>query len=137
MSQPTLMLAALAPSEWAAVAGGGAAIAWINWHFFLARKSEARAAVADAGASPQEATVVVRGGYEPQVVRVKAGVPLRLTFDRRETNGCSEEVVLGDFGIRRHLPAHARTVVEFTPERPGTYEFTCGMNMLRGRIVAE
>ena len=25
--------------------------------------------------------------------------------------------------------------VEFTPERAGTYEFTCGMSMLRGRLT--
>ena len=62
---------------------------------------------------------------------------MRLTFDRQETSGCSEEVVLGDFGIRKFLPAHQQTAVEFTPEKTGTYEFTCGMSMLRGKIVVE
>jgi hypothetical protein len=57
---------------------------------------------------------------------------VRLVFDRQETSGCSEEVVFGDFGIRRYLPAHQQTVVEVTPPAPGTYEFTCGMGMLRG-----
>jgi plastocyanin domain-containing protein len=70
-------------------------------------------------------------------VRVKAGAPVRLVFDRQETSGCSEEVVIPEFGIRRFLPAHDRTPVEFTPERPGSYEFTCGMGMLRGRITVD
>lgn len=125
----------LAPSEWAVLVGGLATIAWINWYFFLAKKSEANAS---AGSNDvQEATVVVRGGYAPQVIRVAAGRPLRLTFDRQEDGGCSEEVVIADFGLRRFLPAHKKTTLELTPSKPGTYEFTCGMNMLRGRIVAE
>lgn len=135
MSQPTAMLAALATSEWAVLLGGIALIAWINWYFFLAKKSESKAT--NSANDVHEATVVVHGGYDPQVVRVKAGKPLRLTFDRQETNGCSEEVVLADFNVRRFLPAHEKTTLELTPEKPGTYEFTCGMNMLRGRIVAE
>ena len=115
--------------DWLVIAGSTAAIAWVNWYFFAAE----RAAVV-AG---QEATITVRGGYAPAVVRARAGQPLRLVFDRQETSGCSEEVVLGDFGVRRYLPAHERTVVEVTPPAPGTYEFTCGMGMLRGKLVAE
>jgi len=80
--------------------------------------------------------VEVKGGYTPSVVRVRAGVPVRLEFHRDETNTCTEEVVLPDFGIRTFLPAHRTTPVSFTPAE-GTYEFTCGMGMVRGKIVAE
>jgi plastocyanin domain-containing protein len=121
--------------DWAAIAAGLAAIAWVNWHFFLAGKASAQAALGAGGY--QEATVAVQGGYEPAVVRVKAGVPVRLTFDRREASGCSEEVVFPDFGVKRFLPAFQRTTVELTAPKAGRYEFTCGMNMLRGTIEAE
>ena len=77
------------------------------------------------------------GGYAPAEVRVKAGRPVRLVFDRQETNPCSEEVVIPDFGIRRFLPPHQKTAVEFTPTRPGSHEFTCGMGMLRGKVIVE
>ena len=127
--------------DWLVIAGGATAVAWVNWYFFLAERAGAVAAVvpgATGGAAEaQEATVTVKGGYAPAVVRVKAGRPVRLVFDRQETSGCSEEVVFGDFGIRRFLPAHQRTVIELTPAAAGTYEFTCGMGMLRGRLVAE
>ncbi len=129
------MLTAL---DWAVVAGGAAAVAGINWYFFAAERGAATAALAPAAAGGvREATVTVRGGYAPAVVRAKAGQPIRLVFDRQETSGCSEEVVFGDFGVRRYLPAGERTAVEVTPPAPGTYEFTCGMGMLRGRLVAE
>lgn len=121
--------------DWLAVVGGIAAVLWVNWYFFVAGQS---GAVAAAGpADVQRATITVKGGYSPAVVRVKAGRPVRLTFDRRERAGCSEEVVFGDFGVRRYLPADQQTDVDVTPPEPGTYEFTCGMGMLRGKLVAE
>ena len=120
-------------AEWAVVLGGLLTVAWINWYFFLAERASATA-VAGAG-GVQEVTVTVQGGYVPADVRVKAGAPVRLVFDRQETSGCSEEVVLPDFGIKRYLPAYEKTAVEFTPERAGTYEFTCGLSMLRGRLT--
>ena len=116
------------------VVAGTAAVGWINWYFFLSRRP---AASAVAGRGRQEVRVAVRGGYDPATVRVRRGVPLRLVFDRQETSSCSEEVVLPDFGVRRFLPAHRETVVELTPPSAGTFEFTCGMGMLRGRLVVE
>jgi plastocyanin domain-containing protein len=79
----------------------------------------------------------VDGGYSPAVVKVKAGQPVRLVFDRRDSGSCSEEIVFPDFGVRKFLPSGAKTAVEVTPPRAGRYEFTCGMSMLRGAIVAE
>ena len=122
-------------TEWLVVLTGASLIIWVNWYFFLAERGAAVAAPAAGGV--QEVTVAVRGGYEPATIRVKAGAPVRLVFDRQETSGCSEEDVFGDFGIRRFLPAHQRTTVELTPPAPGAYEFTCGMGMLRGKLVAE
>jgi plastocyanin domain-containing protein len=119
----------------AVILAGIAAVLWVNWYFFFAERA-AVAASAGAG-SLQEVVVTVHGGYEPATVRVKAGRPARLVFDRQETSSCSEEVVFPDFGIRTFLPAHRQTPVELTPTAPGTYEFTCGMGMLRGKLVAE
>jgi len=113
--------------------GGIAAIAWVLWYFFLARRSAAKASRDTSGA--QELTVTVRGGYDPARLEVEAGRPVRLWFDRQETSGCSEEVVLPDFKIRRFLPPLQKTAVEFTPEQAGEYEFTCGMGMLRGKLI--
>jgi plastocyanin domain-containing protein len=70
-------------------------------------------------------------------VRVAAGRPVRLVFDRQETATCSEELVFPAFGLRKFLPAFQTTTLEVTPPSPGTYEFTCGMGMLHGRLVAE
>lgn len=121
--------------DWLVVLGGLAAIGWVNWYFFVAGRTVATAAPMAGG--PQEVTIGVRGGYDPAQVRVRAGTPVRLVFDRQETSGCSEEVVIPDFGIRRFLPAHQKTTVEITPTEAGSHEFTCGMGMLRGRLIVE
>lgn len=110
------------------------AVAWVNWYFFVAGRSTAAVASVDAG-GVQRIRVEVKGGYLPAVIRVRAGIPVRLDFHRDETSGCTEEVVLPDFGIRTYLPAHRTTPVSFTPAE-GTYEFTCGMGMVRGTIIA-
>jgi plastocyanin domain-containing protein len=115
--------------------GGIAAILTVNWYFFVAGRP---AAVAVSGARGiQEAAITVLGGYSPAVIKVRAGQPVRLTFDCQETSSCSEEIVFPDFGIRKFLPSHQKTTVEFTPDQPGTYDFTCGMSMLRGKLIVE
>lgn len=118
------------------IVAGIAAIVWVNWYFFVAARGTAAATAASDGETP-EVTITVRGGYDPSVVRVPAGRPVRLVFDRQETSGCSEEIVFPDFGIRKYLPANRQTTVELTAPAPGRYEFTCGMSMLHGTLIAE
>ncbi|WP_242344354.1 cupredoxin domain-containing protein [Anaeromyxobacter terrae] len=124
-------------SEVAVVAGGVAAIGWVNWYFFLAERRKAAVAAKVGATGVQQAVIRVEGGYSPARVRLRAGQPARLVFDRREDSSCSEEVVIPDLGIRRFLPAHQRTGVDLPAQRAGTYEFTCGMGMLRGSLVVE
>ena len=119
-------------AEVGVVVGAVVLIAGVLWYFFGPKEATA-AAVGESGV--QEIKVTVKGGYSPDVIVVRQGMPVRLDFYRDETASCSEEIVFGDFGIRRFLPAFQKTTIEVTPERPGTYEFTCGMGMLRGRVV--
>ena len=121
-------------TQWAVLLAGLAAIAWINWYFFFAERSTAKALVKGG---TQQVEIQVKGGYEPGVIRVKRDTPVRLVFDRQETSSCSEEVVLPEFGIRRFLPPFQKTVVELTPTKNGTFDITCGMSMLHGKLVVE
>jgi plastocyanin domain-containing protein len=114
---------------------GLALIGWILWYFFRSRAAGAPALAAPAEGGVQEAVITVKGGYDPSEVRVEAGRPVRLIFDRQETNPCSDELVIPEFRIHRALPPHQRTAVEFTPDSPGTFDFKCGMGMLHGKLV--
>ncbi len=121
--------------EWMVIIGGIAAIIWINWYFFLARQVVSNAAIALEGI--QEVAIVVEGGYHPALVSVKRGKLVRLVFDRRERSGCSEEILFPDLGVRKFLPPFRKTTIELTPTETGDLEFTCGMSMLRGRLIVQ
>ncbi len=110
-------------------------IGGIVWFFWGPRKQGFRAALASSGY--QEATVLVKGGYAPDTIVVRAGKPVRLTFRRQEASPCSEMVVFGDFAKSATLPEGELVPVELLPNQPGTFEFTCQMGMLRGRLVVE
>ncbi|HKW41868.1 MAG TPA: cupredoxin domain-containing protein [Gemmatimonadales bacterium] len=117
---------------------GVAAIVWVLWYFLFPQGwAAASAAPAVDGDGVQEVRVVVKGGYTPDTIVVRAGQPVRLQFYRDETADCSERVVFEDFGIDAALPAFQATAVEFTPTEPGEYRFRCGMNMLKGLLVVE
>ncbi len=121
-------------AEIGVVIGGAAAIAFVLWWFF----GERQAVRVEAGAAGvQEVKVTVKGGYSPDTIVVRKGQPVRLDFYRDETSSCSEQVVIPDFGIARDLPAFRTTSVDFVPEKAGQFDFTCGMRMMRGKLIVE
>ncbi len=103
----------MTPMESAVLVGSVAAIGWINWYFFAANRQVTAASARQDGL--QEVLVRVDGGYSPSAIQVEAGRPVRLRFERADTSGCSEEVVVPAFGIRKFLPTGTVTSVEFTP----------------------
>lgn len=125
--------------KWAVLSAGVAAIVALNWHFLrMMRRPVAAPAVVPAGLDGvQQVAIVVDGGYAPDTIRVRAGAPVRLVFDRRETNSCSEELVIAALGVRRYLAAHEQTTIDLAAPAAGEYAFTCGMGMLHGRLIAE
>ena len=85
----------------------------------------------------QQVRVVVRGGYYPCLIRARAGRPLRLVFDRQEDGECTSRVVFPGLGISASLPAFTQTAVEFTPDQPGAFGFSCGMEMIWGILLVD
>ena len=110
-------------------------IGGIAWVFWGRSKRGAHAETASSGY--QEAMILVKGGYTPDVIVVQHGKPVRLNFRREESAACSETVILKDFGKSAKLPSGETVPIEFLPEKPGEYEFTCEMGMLRGKLVVE
>ena len=119
-------------SEVLVLLGGVAAIVFVLWYFFGERE---RVAATVGSGGVQEVKITVKGGYDPDVIVIKQGQPVRLDFYRDETASCSDRVVFGDFGIARDLPAFKTTSIEFTPDKAGEFTFACGMNMMRGKLI--
>ena len=121
--------------EFTVLAGGVLLIALVIWYFFFSERERERAEVGAAGV--QRVRITVKGGYTPDVVVVKKGIPVELLFYRDEVSSCTEQVIFGDFRISRMLPAFRETPVSFTPDREGEFTFNCGMNMVRGKLIVE
>lgn len=113
--------------------GGLLLSALVLWFFFGSR--EAQKASSKAGV--QQIEIVVKGGYSPDRIEVRQGQPVRLLFRREESNPCTEQVILADFGLSRMLPQGQEVPVEFTPDKSGEFTFHCGMNMVRGQLVVK
>ena len=108
-------------------------IALLTWFFFGPKTVR----FAELQGGVQEVEVTVKGGYSPDRIRVRQGVPLRLVFNRQESGDCTSRVVFPDWGVSRALPAFGQATVELVPDTVGEYSFACGMNMIHGKILVE
>ncbi|MBI3749926.1 MAG: cupredoxin domain-containing protein [Chloroflexi bacterium] len=82
----------------------------------------------------QTVDVTVRGGYQPDSIRARAGEPLRIVFRRQDDDACSERVVFSSPRLDRRLAATGATTIDLPAQPPGEIRFTCGMGRYRGRI---
>lgn len=103
---------------------------------FIAAFTAAANAQSKSKPRTQSARVeITEQGYSPASVSLRKGVPARLTFIRLTDRTCGNEIVIPDHGINRPLPLNQPVVVRLTPKRAGTLGFTCGMNMMRGKLI--
>jgi len=75
--------------------------------------------------------------YSPNYFKVKVGVPVSWQITSSGEPGCdSGEVVANGLTNPIYLnPNQGQvTTAEFTPQTPGTYQFSCPMGMVRGTI---
>lgn len=107
-------------------------IAWIVWYFWLYRNEGVQVTEV---AGVQQVPITVKGGYNPDVIVVKRGKPVRLLFNRQESSMCSEMVVFDKINQSAKLPEGETVRIDFTPEEPGEIPFQCQMGMLRGKVV--
>jgi len=75
-------------------------------------------------------------GYNPSVLRVKVGVPVRWLIHGTESMGCAQSLVSRSLSIDTNLKVGTNEIT-FTPTKTGTYGFSCAMGMVRGSIIVE
>jgi plastocyanin domain-containing protein len=105
-------------------------IVFTYWFFFM-KKSKKAVEVTN------NIKIIVDGGYNPDVISIPLGESTKITFLRKDTSSCLEDVVLPDFKIRKYLPLNKEVEVEITPEKSGEFEIVCGMNMFHGKIIVQ
>ena len=83
----------------------------------------------------QSVDIEVKGGYSPDNVVLKQGVPAVLNFTRKDASTCLDRVVFSDFGINQELPKNQLETIEIDTSKPGEYEWACGMDMFHGKLI--
>ena len=84
----------------------------------------------------QKVTLGIKNyNYYPNTVTVKAGQPVRIYLDESVV-GCYRGFVIRDFGISKYLRTPS-DYVEFTPDKKGTFRFSCSMGMGTGTLIVE
>ncbi len=73
-------------------------------------------------------------GYDD--IQVTAGIPVVWTVEveKENLNGCNNKIVLPAFN-REISFSDGKAVIEFTPEKEGTYTYSCWMGMLKNTIT--
>ena len=111
----------MSPDRLSVTIAGVLLIAFIVWFFWFKRSKGTRAAETSGGY--QEAMILVKGGYTPDTIIVRAGRPVRLNFRREETATCSDKVIFADFQKSAELPTGETVPVELMPKEPGEFSF--------------
>lgn len=104
-------------------------IAFIAWFFFGKREEKEKVA-------SDRHTIVVDGGYKPSTIKIIADRPAKLTFIRKDSNTCLEEILFPDFKIKEYLPLNKPVTIILPPPHEPQSAFHCGMNMFHGKLIS-
>lgn len=77
---------------------------------------------------------VGNSGYSPNSFVLKKGVPVKWNINAQQLNGCNREIIVNEYDLDIKLKP-GLNVVEFTPNKVGTVQFSCWMGMIRGSFV--
>ena len=74
--------------------------------------------------------------YDKQEITVKKGSPVRLHFSADPSAGCGRQLVIYGLNVSTVSKNGEEQIVEFTPQAEGTFEYSCGMRMMKpGKLV--
>ena len=74
-------------------------------------------------------------GYVPAMVHAAVGQEVTLVFTRTTDATCATEVVMPSQNVEVDLPLNEPVEVTFIASEAGEIDFSCGMNMWKGKIV--
>jgi plastocyanin domain-containing protein len=79
-------------------------------------------------------TTLASGRYTP--ITVKAGIPVRwiISAPKGSINGCNNSMYISEYKIE-HKFTTGDNVIEFTPQKPGNFSYSCWMGMIRSSIT--
>ncbi len=73
--------------------------------------------------------------YYPNTIKVKANIPVEITLDN-SVYGCLRSFAIKEFGVRKYSKDSNDKII-FTPDKKGTFTFSCSMAMGFGKLIVE
>lgn len=132
---PIVLLALGALAGAAPQTGGKSGPGTVDMHH--EQPASAKPGVARQLKGKQTATVLINGGYSPEIIEVVSGKPVELTFTGGPNLGCGGTVVFKSLKISKDVKSGKSIIVRFTPKRKGNIPFTCGMGMYKGTVIVK
>jgi len=77
---------------------------------------------------------VENGNYVLTPSTFKKDVPVKIEADISKMPGCSKSVVISAFNVRKSV-SEGNNLIEFTPDKAGTFNIACSMNMYKGTFT--
>ena len=74
--------------------------------------------------------------YTPDTIRVKRGIPVEIAADTEKLQGCFSTFVIPELNVWGQFTP-AKNKIAFTPQRAGTFKFSCAMGLGAGRLIVE
>lgn len=86
--------------------------------------------------APATRVQVSAKGFDPDIIPATEDTPMAIVFTRTTDKTCGTEVVFPFLeGLTVPLPLNEPTRVSFKPGSAHELQFSCGMRMLKGKIV--
>ena len=70
--------------------------------------------------------------YNPETIELKKDVTTRIVGDSA-LKGCLTSLIIPELGVRHSFLKNK--IVEFVPNKAGTFTFSCSMGMARGKVI--
>ena len=83
----------------------------------------------------QKITLSMGSNYNPNTIKVKAGVPVEITLDS-SVRGCYRSFSIPKLGVSKRSSNPSDTI-KFTPNQKGTFRYQCSMGMGTGTLIVE
>lgn len=95
--------------------------------------------IANDGAKLEDGVQIINSTLAPgryPNITVQAGIPVKWVIDAPEgsINGCNNRMLIREYGIE-HSFKTGENIIEFTPTKSGTFQYSCWMGMIRANIT--
>jgi len=73
-------------------------------------------------------------GYEPNTLTAVKGKKVKWIINVKQLSGCTSTIQMPDYNISKKL-SKGENIIEFTPNKTGEIDFSCGMQMVWGKFI--